>query len=167
MVWLAGPRIQSTWSKEGKKVTPRGPKPAINKTSKQPTCKYGVFQYCNLQDWKFRKDFKIAICKTWSLEWISRLQSASLQALKGIEDFNIRFCKRYPSHPGGLQGGRRIYIFFFVGGSLLTGGLLTGCGGGYKSQSFSSVPDLYMPYGDRAQLAWVEGGPLGWAALDV
>ena len=33
--------------------------------------------------------FKFVICKNWSLERISRLQSANLQILKGIEDFNI------------------------------------------------------------------------------
>ena len=80
-IWLAGPRIQSTWSGGGKKVDSRGQKPAINKTSKQPTCKYGVFQYCNLQDLKFRKDFKLTLCKLGSFERNGRLQIVSLEKI--------------------------------------------------------------------------------------
>ena len=97
MVWLAGSRSEVTWSSVGKSLVP------------------GALQLPNNQLAGSNMEYsKIAICKTWSLERISRLQSANLQILKGIEDFKIWIWKSYSSQPGGLQGGRRTYIFIYT-----------------------------------------------------
>ena len=91
MVWLAGSRIQRPWSGGGKSLIP------------------GALQQATTRSASSNMEYsKIAICKTWSLERISRLQSANLQILKGIEDFKIWIWKSYAPQPGGLQGGRRI-----------------------------------------------------------
>ena len=96
MIWLAGSRIQRPWSGEGKSLIPGALQQATTRSASS-----------NMEY------FKTPICKTWSLERISRLQSTNLQILKGIEDFKIWIWKSHSSQPGGLQGGRRILLDLF------------------------------------------------------